>query len=99
MGCDLVQSDLDWLRQHFLTFCDLLSSIEPALFVKFINENLGPECITTKTEELLKHPWIILSLDSTVRHYEVVYLIHEMHAEEVGSVNEKVQGDPFYLSF
>lgn len=28
-----------------------------------------------------------------VRHYEVVYLIHEKHAEEVGSVNEKVQGD------
>ncbi|KAK7853975.1 30s ribosomal protein s6 [Quercus suber] len=26
-----------------------------------------------------------------MRHYEVVYLIHEMHAEEVGSVNEKVQ--------
>ncbi|KAG5240247.1 REGULATOR OF FATTY-ACID COMPOSITION family protein [Salix suchowensis] len=26
-----------------------------------------------------------------VRHYEVVYLIHEKHDEEVGSVNEKVQ--------
>lgn len=28
-----------------------------------------------------------------VRHYEVVYLIHEKHAEEVESVNEKVQGE------
>ncbi|XP_048234900.1 chaperonin CPN60, mitochondrial [Ricinus communis] len=27
-----------------------------------------------------------------MRHYEVVYLIHEKHAEEVGTVNEKVQG-------
>uniref|UniRef100_A0A2P2NI43 Uncharacterized protein n=1 Tax=Rhizophora mucronata TaxID=61149 RepID=A0A2P2NI43_RHIMU len=26
-----------------------------------------------------------------MRHYEVVYLIHEKHAEEVGNVNEKVQ--------
>ncbi|KAJ6902758.1 hypothetical protein NC651_020287 [Populus alba x Populus x berolinensis] len=26
-----------------------------------------------------------------LRHYEVVYLIHEKHDEEVGSVNEKVQ--------
>ncbi|XVF66068.1 hypothetical protein PTKIN_Ptkin10aG0004500 [Pterospermum kingtungense] len=26
-----------------------------------------------------------------MRHYEVVYLIHEKHVEEVGSVNEKVQ--------
>lgn len=34
----------------------------------------------------------------TGRHYEVVYLIHEKHEEEVGSVNEKVQGDfwPFF---
>lgn len=28
-----------------------------------------------------------------VRHYEVVYLIHEKHAEEVESINEKVQGE------
>lgn len=27
-----------------------------------------------------------------VRHYEVVYLIHEKHAEEVGSVKEKIEG-------
>ncbi|XWS53481.1 hypothetical protein CRYUN_Cryun10bG0004900 [Craigia yunnanensis] len=26
-----------------------------------------------------------------MRHYEVVYLIHEKHAEEAGSINEKVQ--------
>lgn len=35
----------------------------------------------------------IVSLVCAVRHYEVVYLIHEKHAEGVGSVNEKVQGD------
>lgn len=28
----------------------------------------------------------------SVRHYEVVYLIHEKHAEEVGSVKEKIEG-------
>lgn len=28
----------------------------------------------------------------TVRHYEVVYLIHEDHVEEVDSVVSKVQG-------
>lgn len=27
-----------------------------------------------------------------MRHYEVVYLIHEKHEEEVGRVNEKVEG-------
>lgn len=39
---------------------------------------------------------------SAVRHYEVVYLIHEKHAEEVESINEKVQGEicfPFSWSF
>lgn len=30
---------------------------------------------------------------STVRHYEVVYLIHEDHKDEVENVNTKVQGD------
>ena len=34
-----------------------------------------------------------------MRHYEVVYLIHEKHAEEVALVNEKVQGDSFPPSF
>jgi hypothetical protein len=28
-----------------------------------------------------------------VRHYEIVYLIHEDHEEEVAAVNEKVQGN------
>lgn len=29
---------------------------------------------------------------SAVRHYEVVYLIHEKYVDEVESVNLKVQG-------
>ncbi|KAI4335019.1 hypothetical protein L6164_013706 [Bauhinia variegata] len=29
--------------------------------------------------------------EMSVQHYEVVYLIHEKHAEEVAAVNEKVQ--------
>lgn len=32
-----------------------------------------------------------------VRHYEVVYLIHEKRAEEVESVNQKVQGNQLLL--
>lgn len=28
-----------------------------------------------------------------MRHYEVVYLIHEDHKDEVENVNTKVQGD------
>lgn len=28
-----------------------------------------------------------------VRHYEIVYLIHEQHEEEVAAVNEKIQGN------
>lgn len=38
----------------------------------------------------------------TVRHYEVVYLIHENHKDEVEQVNTKVQGDlclPYILDF
>lgn len=43
--------------------------------------------------------WFFVCFIFAVRHYEVVYLIHEKHAEEVGSVNEKVQGNTyFYLS-
>lgn len=41
---------------------------------------------------LLTFSWFIVFLLDTVRHYEVVYLVHEKHAEEVESVNEKVQG-------
>ncbi|KDP27960.1 hypothetical protein JCGZ_19040 [Jatropha curcas] len=32
-----------------------------------------------------------LNAEERIRHYEVVYLIHEKHAEEVGKVNEKVE--------
>ncbi|CAH8374388.1 unnamed protein product [Eruca vesicaria subsp. sativa] len=31
--------------------------------------------------------------DEEMRHYELVYLIHEKHADEVENVNEKFQGD------
>lgn len=34
-----------------------------------------------------------------VRHYEVVYLIHEKHEEEVAAVNEKVQGNPLLYMY
>lgn len=36
--------------------------------------------------------YLFTSLLCTVRHYEVVYLIHEDRADEVESVNAKVQG-------
>ncbi|KAF2310310.1 hypothetical protein GH714_007692 [Hevea brasiliensis] len=47
-------------------------------------------------EEQKLYEFLNLELESQLkvermRHYEVVYLIHEKHAEEVGSVNEKVQ--------
>ncbi|KAJ0093565.1 hypothetical protein Patl1_24829 [Pistacia atlantica] len=53
-----------------------------------------PEFADAEEEEL--YEFLNLQLQSEVsvdrmRHYEVVYLIHEKHAEEVGSVNEKVQ--------
>lgn len=38
----------------------------------------------------LKHYLILLLF--AVRHYEVVYLIHEDHADEVDNVISKVQG-------
>lgn len=44
--------------------------------------------------------WIVIliccCIDGTVRHYEVVYLIHEKHDEEVENVNSKVQGTPVF---
>lgn len=48
--------------------------------------------------------YVLHSFDHTVRHYEIVYLIHEKYAEEVAAVNEKVQSNPsiyifIYLSF
>lgn len=36
--------------------------------------------------------YLLTSLLCTVRHYEVVYLIHEDREDEVESVNAKVQG-------
>lgn len=36
-------------------------------------------------------------LVTAVRHYEVVFLIHEKNAEEVESVIEKVQGNFGFL--
>ena len=54
--------------------------------------------------ELSKHLLIhFCFFNHTVCHYEVVYLIHEKHAEEVAAVNEKVQSNLslyiFLLSF
>ena len=37
-------------------------------------------------------------LVSAVRHYEIVFLIHEKNAEEVESVIEKVQGNVTILT-
>ncbi|EOY06795.1 hypothetical protein QUC31_016074 [Theobroma cacao] len=55
---------------------------------------LLPEFADDEEQELYES--LNLQLQSALnvermRHYEVVYLIHEKHAEEVGSVNEKVQ--------
>ncbi|CAH2053490.1 unnamed protein product [Thlaspi arvense] len=52
-----------------------------------------PESIILK-EELYEFLDLQLQSDlneERMRHYEVVYLIHEKHAEEVQSINEKVQ--------
>lgn len=70
---------------------ELLSSIDLALLNPLMR--LARTCIIIIENSYLYILWIILSLVSTVRHYEVVYLIHEKHEEEVESVNEKVQGD------
>ncbi|XP_011019409.1 PREDICTED: uncharacterized protein LOC105122164 [Populus euphratica] len=53
-----------------------------------------PEFADAEEEKLFE--FLNLELQSELkverlRHYEVVYLIHEKHDEEVGSVNEKVQ--------
>ncbi|CAN1281725.1 Protein REGULATOR OF FATTY ACID COMPOSITION 3, chloroplastic [Linum perenne] len=53
-----------------------------------------PEFADAEEKEL--YDFLNLELQSglnvdRMRHYEVVYLIHEKYAEEVGSVNEKVQ--------
>ncbi|KAF5738781.1 desiccation-related protein PCC13-62-like [Tripterygium wilfordii] len=53
-----------------------------------------PDFADAEEEELFELLNLQLQSESDVtqkRHYEVVYIIHEKHEEEVGSVNEKVQ--------
>ncbi|XP_057959084.1 protein REGULATOR OF FATTY ACID COMPOSITION 3, chloroplastic-like [Malania oleifera] len=53
-----------------------------------------PEFADAEEAQLFEYLQLQLESDLNVeriRHYEVVYLIHENHAEEAGSVNEKVQ--------
>ncbi|KAG2726822.1 hypothetical protein I3843_01G125900 [Carya illinoinensis] len=55
---------------------------------------LLPEFADEEEEKLYETLMLQLESETVVeqmRHYEVVYLIHEKHAEEVGNVNEKVQ--------
>ncbi|KAJ4886789.1 Translation elongation factor EF1B/ribosomal protein S6 family protein [Raphanus sativus] len=56
--------------------------------------DLLPEFADDEEKELYEFLDLQLQSDlneERMRHYEVVYLIHEKHAEEVESVNEKVQ--------
>ncbi|CAN7112247.1 unnamed protein product [Brassica rapa subsp. narinosa] len=56
--------------------------------------DLLPEFADDEEKELYEFLDLQLQSDlneERMRHYEVVYLIHEKHAEEVKSVNEKVQ--------
>ncbi|XP_030468966.1 protein REGULATOR OF FATTY ACID COMPOSITION 3, chloroplastic [Syzygium oleosum] len=55
---------------------------------------LIPEFADAEEKELFEY--LNLQMESNLkvtemRHYEVVYLIHEKHVEEVGSVNQKVE--------
>ncbi|XP_062150267.1 protein REGULATOR OF FATTY ACID COMPOSITION 3, chloroplastic-like isoform X1 [Alnus glutinosa] len=55
---------------------------------------LLPEFADAEEQGLYETLMLELESDTVLeqmRHYEVVYLIHEKHEEEVGSVNEKVQ--------
>ncbi|KAF8039317.1 hypothetical protein BT93_B1757 [Corymbia citriodora subsp. variegata] len=55
---------------------------------------LLPEFADAEEKELFEYLNLQMESDLNVtemRHYEVVYLIHEKHAEEVGSVNQKVE--------
>ncbi|KAI3936444.1 hypothetical protein MKX01_014413 [Papaver californicum] len=59
------------------------------------NGKLTPEFADSEEEKLFD--FLNLQLESDLkydrmRHYEVVYMIHEDHAEEVGIVNSKVEG-------
>ncbi|KAK9992041.1 hypothetical protein SO802_027026 [Lithocarpus litseifolius] len=61
---------------------------------KFQDGKFLPEFADAEEQNLYETLMLQLESETVVeqmRHYEVVYLIHEMHAEEVGSVNEKVQ--------
>lgn len=52
-----------------------------------------------KSSTLYLHIFEVMTFIVTaVRHYEVVFLIHEQNAEEVESVNEKVQGNVTILA-
>lgn len=42
---------------------------------------------------------IIFFFACAVRHYEIMYLIHEKYEEEVAAVNEKVQGNLSQLAY
>ncbi|XP_030520689.1 glutamic acid-rich protein [Rhodamnia argentea] len=55
---------------------------------------LLPEFSDAEERELFEYLNLQMESDLEVkemRHYEVVYLIHEKHVEEVGSVNQKVE--------
>ncbi|XP_059645203.1 protein REGULATOR OF FATTY ACID COMPOSITION 3, chloroplastic [Cornus florida] len=56
--------------------------------------SLLPEFADSEEEKIFEYLNLKLESHSNVkqmRHYEVVYLIHENHKEEVGSVNSKVE--------
>lgn len=55
---------------------------------------LLPEFVDAEEKELFEYLNLQMESDlkvTEIRHYEVVYLIHEKHVEEVGSVNQKVE--------
>ncbi|KAM1304175.1 hypothetical protein ACFX2F_021878 [Malus domestica] len=56
--------------------------------------NLLPEFADAEEEKVYEFLKLQLQSDlneERLRHYELVYLIHEKHAEEVGSVKEKIE--------
>ncbi|KAF8094205.1 hypothetical protein N665_0368s0042 [Sinapis alba] len=61
--------------------------------------DLLPEFVDAEEKELYEFLDLQLQSDlneERMRHYEVVYLIHEKHAEEVESVNEKEKKGKFW---
>ncbi|KAJ8766405.1 hypothetical protein K2173_022464 [Erythroxylum novogranatense] len=82
------------LTLPFPVFCSSLSAL--ACRPKKVQEDgsLLPDFADAEEQKLYEA--LNLEMESQLkvgqmRHYEVVYLIHEKHAEEVSSVNEKVQ--------